>query len=314
MSGSGALVSRDLFGVLPRSLADMTAVAVALFDRDGTLLAGNRGFRLAAGDARRADAVLVNPTWDELRAAVPAPEGQPAYRGLLNLGFDDPHTLQGAVYRDGAGRVLLVAERRVVEMDALATRLRELTDSLAGHERRLLRLNRELRRREAELATLAVTDPLTKLPNRRQMDERLAEEVARSRRHDRPMCLAMADIDRFKRINDGHGHDVGDRVIVAVARCLAKGMRAVDRVGRYGGEEFLILLPDTPLADAASAMERLAAAVRDLRVPGSGEPVTASFGVAGLWADEDAAQLRRRADQALYAAKRDGRDRVAVAD
>jgi diguanylate cyclase (GGDEF)-like protein len=121
------------------------------------------------------------------------------------------------------------------------------------------------------------------------------------------MAVAVVDLDGFKAINDRHGHDVGDQVLVAAANALARSLRAEDVLGRLGGEEFLVLLPDTDDEAAAQASERLRAAVEHME---AAVPVTASVGFSVLGADEVADDLVRRADVALYAAKREGRNRV----
>jgi diguanylate cyclase (GGDEF)-like protein/PAS domain S-box-containing protein len=167
----------------------------------------------------------------------------------------------------------------------------------------------ETRRR---LAQSAVTDPLTGLANRRAFDERLAAEIARARRHGRPLALVMVDIDEFKRVNDTHGHQAGDRVLRAVADALAATTREGEIVARVGGEEFAWLLPDAAVGDAFRAAERARAGVAATTVEPVGA-VTVSAGVADLLAAGGAEDLVARADRALYAAKSSGRDRT-VAD
>jgi two-component system cell cycle response regulator len=150
-------------------------------------------------------------------------------------------------------------------------------------------------------------DPLTRLHNRRFTFSQLRALVSGARRHRRPLSVALVDVDGFKAVNDRLGHAAGDEVLVAVARALRGGVRAEDTVGRLGGEEFLVLLPDTDAAAAERAAERLRAAVAEAHAP---EPVTASVGWATLAPDEDPDDVVRRADHALYAAKAAGRDAV----
>ncbi|MCX2862498.1 GGDEF domain-containing protein [Paucibacter sp. PLA-PC-4] len=180
-----------------------------------------------------------------------------------------------------------------------------------------LRHELELQRREAELQRrLANTDVLTGIPNRRCFLERMTTELGRCRRSGRVLSLVMADIDRFKSINDSLGHAAGDVVIAAVAQALAAHQRAGDSVGRLGGEEFALLLPDTDLAAATLVAERLRAQVQALLIEWSGQPVpvTMSFGCSDSHGEGDDAlgALMHRADQALYEAKRGGRNRVAL--
>lgn len=165
------------------------------------------------------------------------------------------------------------------------------------------------RSRAAVLEAQATTDVLTGIANRRSLDDALDREIARSRRSERPLSLVVLDLDRFKQVNDVHGHEVGDRVLIAVVQQLRSIVREADLLGRWGGEEFLLLTPDTPHDQAIALAERCRAALRGSSIEPVGR-VTASFGVATLADDDDARSVMRRADLALYAAKREGRDRV----
>jgi len=150
-------------------------------------------------------------------------------------------------------------------------------------------------------------DPLTRVHNRRFLFTHLGALVSGARRHERPLSVAVIDIDDFKGVNDRHGHQAGDEVLVAVAGSLRACVRAEDAVGRLGGEEFLVVLPDTGPFAAARTAERLRLAVA---AAGGPVPVTASVGWATLAPGEDPDGLVRRADDALYEAKAAGRDRV----
>jgi len=161
-------------------------------------------------------------------------------------------------------------------------------------------------------------DVVTAVGNRRFFDACFAEEVERARRASDDFCLALADIDRFKRVNDRFGHLVGDRLLRLFANILVQNVRGQDKVARFGGEEFALMFPGARLVDAVSAVERIRAILesRQWSIEPSGErvgKVTASFGVAKLRANESADDLLRRVDQRLYEAKDQGRNRV-VAD
>ncbi len=153
-----------------------------------------------------------------------------------------------------------------------------------------------------ELERLARTDELTGLPNRRDWEERLPSELARSARAEQSLCVAMLDLDRFKDYNDKRGHQAGDRLLTDAAAAWLAVLRPYDVLARYGGEEFSLMLPDVESDDAVALIERLRAATPD------GEACSA--GVAEWDGQESAEDLVGRADAALYAAKRAGRDRV----
>lgn len=164
----------------------------------------------------------------------------------------------------------------------------------------------------------ALTDTLTGVYNRRHFTERLNEEVQRCVRYGRTLSLLMIDVDHFKEINDTLGHGEGDRVLVAMARLLKTLTREVDAVCRFGGDEFAVLMPETPAADATAKAEVLRKAVQDMEFPASGDGAlrrprpTISVGVAGWLAGQGGEQLLHDADQALYESKRQGRNRVSL--
>lgn len=160
---------------------------------------------------------------------------------------------------------------------------------------------------------LAARDGLTGLYNRRKISALLEKELYRFRRYGRPFSVILCDIDYFKRVNDTLGHDAGDRVLVSVAAALAGNIRSEDVIGRWGGEEFLILLPETGETKAAETAEKLRHQNVDSQAGKSDglAPVTISFGVAQGRTGLDLAHLLKHADQALYHAKSSGRNRVA---
>ncbi|MDO8699727.1 MAG: GGDEF domain-containing protein [Rhodoferax sp.] len=172
-------------------------------------------------------------------------------------------------------------------------------------------------RMQQNLRRQASRDALTGLPNRRAMEQRLQLEWDRSLRYGKPFVVICADVDHFKRINDQYGHAVGDQALIAVARALQATARDTDHVSRFGGEEFVILMPEAHTErDGVPLAERLRAAIADLTLTGpAGEAITltASFGVSGwLACDQDREHVLRRADNALYEAKDQGRDCVVL--
>ena len=157
----------------------------------------------------------------------------------------------------------------------------------------------------------AATDALTGLPNARSLRESLVRMVAQSARSNLPLSAVLCDLDHFKQINDVFGHEKGDQALAAASAALRSALRESDLAGRYGGEEFLILLPDTPLEGAVVLAEKLRNEVELVSVPGVDRAITASFGVASFPADTpDGDMLVRMADRALYSAKALGRNCV----
>jgi two-component system cell cycle response regulator len=170
-------------------------------------------------------------------------------------------------------------------------------------------LQQELVAQGARLEGLLREDALTGLLNRRAILTQLGGMVSGARRHGHPLSIAVLDLDHFKRINDTYGHKTGDEVLVAAVHAMGTHLRAEDQLGRLGGEEFLVLLPDTKVNDAELVAEKLRSEVAGAPAP---VPVTVSVGVA-TWDGETPEAFLQRADEALYAAKDAGRDRVMAA-
>lgn len=175
-------------------------------------------------------------------------------------------------------------------------------------------LRREIVRRkkvEHVLREQATTDTLTGLKNRRKTNDELRNELNRAKRLRTPFSVVMLDIDHFKQINDTHGHEAGDRVLVMVAETIQSRLRGLDTLGRWGGEEFLIVLPGTTVQGAAELSNICRELLAQERLEGIGT-ITASFGVAQFSPHETVRELLHRVDEALYCAKRNGRNRVEV--
>ena len=190
----------------------------------------------------------------------------------------------------------------VEEYDALL----EKVQGFAELSRRLIRAFR---------AAISDLDPLTGAHTRQVMMREVQREVQRSRRAGKPGSLALADIDRFKSINDTHGHAAGDRVLASVSSLLIDNLRPYDSVYRYGGEEFLICLPETGVNEAKRVLDRVREKIASAGImieSGLALEVTISFGISGMAPRQTVAKLMDRADQALYNAKENGRNRVEI--
>jgi diguanylate cyclase (GGDEF)-like protein len=176
-----------------------------------------------------------------------------------------------------------------------------------------LKLNEAtLRRARDDALIAAMTDPLTSLYNRRYIFRRLDDLLCTTQKMRIPLAVAMLDLDHFKRVNDVHGHAVGDGVLQHFAQQMRKHLRPLDAVGRIGGEEFLMLLPNADVTSALPVLERLRARLDDMQAPPP-LPYTFSAGVAAALPGDGVADVVRRADDALYAAKTGGRNQLVVA-
>lgn len=232
--------------------------------------------------------------------------------------------------RDGERDVPLPRPKRQDEVGVLARTFAEMVErareaqveleqrqrALESSRAELLRRNAELHQANEVLEQLAITDGLTRIHNHRFFQDQLTKEVKRADRTGAPLALLVVDLDDFKKLNDRHGHEVGDAVLQRVAEVLVEETRDHDLVARYGGEEFVVLAPDTDLAGATALAEKLRVSVAarpvEIEGPGEGIRVTVSIGVAAYAGDR--ARLFREADRALYDAKHAGKDCVVVAD
>ena len=234
-----------------------------------------------------------------LRETAPSAASTPSLTGLqlVSMPMELPmHRALEAFWRQLAGMAALV----VVLFLALNLMLRRLVvNPVDVHQRALRRL--------------ATQDSLTGATNRRGFMDRLLRAQSEAEVQAAPLSLVMVDLDHFKRINDEHGHGVGDAVLREVAHRMRRQIRRADLLGRLGGEEFAILLPDTDLVGARTQAEHLLAALRSQSFPTAGR-VTASLGVAQWNGREAASSWLHRADLALYEAKHLGRDRLVVAE
>lgn len=268
---------------------------LVVMDGRGRIVDANRAARQQLGLIPYADVPLA---LGKLWATGPTPKGAPPPR--LEL----PHTEAG---------------RRIYEVA-----LTPLGDGSSRRSALLLRdvtvqegMRRELEKANVELERLARTDALTGLANRRRFMEALETEVERSRRYGRPLSVVLLDLDRFKQVNDAHGHAAGDAVLKEAAQALRSVCRDVDLAARIGGEELALLLPETDTHGARTVAERVRERIEDAphRAP-SGDPfrVTASLGVATADGESPGGEaLLQEADEALYRAKEGGRNRVVAA-
>jgi diguanylate cyclase len=203
------------------------------------------------------------------------------------------HNLQEQIEREESQRELRALSQRIREMEAESTELRSRLD-IAQHN--------------------AARDPLTHLPNRLAFEERLAGEVARWKRHAMPLSMVIWDIDFFKKINDSYGHKSGDKALVAIAQLLSRHCRESDFVARFGGEEFVMLLPDTDALTAQNVANKLRETIHkaNFRVAGDKVSITLSCGISQIVEGDSHETIFERADKALYKAKQNGRNQCVV--
>ena len=235
---------------------------------------------------------------------------------LNNVEFIDRNGKQG--YLDMTVNAIMDDKKEVTGFLLFGENVteKELNKKLLEEIETRKKVEKELTRLNVELERLAKEDPLTRLANRRCFMEQFENEFRRARRYGSKLALMILDLDHFKKINDTHGHQAGDRVLVRFATEISAHIRSTDLAGRYGGEEFCMFLPEADLQQAQGVAEKLRSAVAVLDFEGeTAFTITCSIGVTVMHADDaDIAAVIRRADQALYEAKDSGRNRVVTRD
>lgn len=290
---SSIVASRQRADARARRFFDLSRDMLCTLDREGRCVEANAAWEVSLGfgpEEMRGKRLLdfTHPDdRDRARAAA-----------LKLFDGDDSGVLETRVQaKDGSWHWLRSSSTLAPDESLIYARSTDVTElkEIAAEREELL----------AEVENAARSDALTGLPNRRALDETLPREMARARRNESPLCLAIVDIDHFKSYNDGHGHLAGDEVLRACAIAWDSELRGEDTIVRFGGEEFLVLLPDCPLEQAGAIVERL----RGVTPQGQ----TCSAGLAQWDFAESLDALVARADAALYEAKESGRDRLVAA-
>lgn len=298
------------------SFLESTSLLVALLEKDGELLSWNPAFdsiRKMLPAKKYLKDFLASSSADTFEALfMQAKRERARTQGNLEFANSDRMVSSACLFVPLPGeRILFIAE------PGTTNNLEAVSAELQTTKQRLQRKETELKAVIAQANEVSHTDALTFLPNRRQIIGDLQREVIFTQQYGTPFAISLLDIDHFKNINDTYGHTVGDEVLRKLADELRQHIRHPDTIGRYGGEEFLVILPHSTVIAATEQAERLCRYVRSLVIP-AGEhniSLTISIGVAQFKMHrEDWQTFLNRADKALYQAKNNGRDQWAVAE
>ncbi len=306
---------------IPRLIRDLTAVIAIIFDQQGFVHDVNKGFlNLVAQNSHPRQSwnirkLFLSPEFIELSKLSSSHISQPVYQGIMNIGQENQafHSVTGSIYKH-ENKLLLIAEYDIQDLEQLNATVIELNDELTQIQRDLINANRKLKRNEAKITRLMLTDQLTGIANRRHFDQQIKDELERHLRYQQPLSLVLADIDFFKQVNDTYGHAAGDEVICAFAETLNKNKRESDFVARIGGEEFIILFPHSNIAQAYAVTERIRTQFFERKYKKINRHISASFGISCLTDNDTSDSLLKRADRGLYQAKASGKNKVLVAD
>lgn len=310
-------VERTLLGALTeterrfRLISDHSPVLIWVSDTNGARGFFNRAWEVFLG-------VGLDTLADERWVDYIHPKDRPAYLELLCKQADQPNPVEVEYrLRNRSGNYHWFLEKILPRIDsngvflgliASATDISSIKQAEALLTHANEELEKEVAQRTAQLEKLMLTDPLTGVGNRRFLTKSLDEEVQRAQRYERPLCVIFLDLDHFKRINDTYGHAVGDIVLTRVSQRLGACLRACDKLGRFGGEEFVALLPEASLVEAGRVAERMRIDVAQLEIPEIQGSVTVSAGLAECMPGEAVDTLLQRSDDAMYQAKAAGRN------
>jgi diguanylate cyclase (GGDEF)-like protein len=308
-------------GPLGQWLMESEAIFVLLLAPDGSIHARNRAAERifssldpATNPGQKIWDYLVSSDAGHLRQRLSDSGDLHDGSFLLNLtdGEQSPITWEAGLIHCG-GSILLLGTQEHQQDSHFHTEIIKLTNDLSTMMREAARKNRELQEANATIERLARIDSLTGLVNRRTLDATLQREAARAERRGEWLSVIAADLDNFKFINDQCGHKAGDQVLMNAATVFGFQMRSYDLAARYGGDEFLLLLPGTSTDAAISVAERIRGNIAQIEVPTAARQITVSLGVASWSQGDTTDSLLARADAALYAAKRSGGNRVEAA-
>ena len=308
---------------IPLLLRSVTSVVVAVIDDQGFVLDANDGFDYIASNIKNFPRkkseqnvrdLFLNPTFNQLLTTKPDNNKAIIYKGIINLGVGSgiASSIKGAILRD-FNKLVVFGSYDISELEQLNIAVTQLNEELAVIQRDLMKANRKLQQKEKEITKLMLTDPLSGIANRRHFDTVFSQEYERNKRYfkaEKSFCLVSADIDHFKLVNDTWGHDVGDIIIRCFAQTMQQHKRSSDFVARVGGEEFMIILPETSLDNGYLVINRIREVFKSMVYEGVDKQITASFGVAQFSEDDTPEQLIKKTDIALYQAKDTGRDKV----
>lgn len=294
------------------SLRTFNSISFAMIRDDGVLLDASAGFlKLLPETQRNLGATnvarfLLQPTFEQLKRSAHDP-----IVGVFTVGSVSGHTasISGTFYRDAAQWILL-GEVDIEELSNINAQLSGLNFELAETQRDLSKSIIELDKLKQDAVNESLADPLTGLGNRRSFDQSIKKEIARASRGNGALSLVMCDLDFFKQVNDTYGHDVGDAVLRSFAKLIASTIRSFDIAARFGGEEFMILMPGADMSQAMAIAERIRSALERSNLDIPAKRITASFGVATLSSSDSPDSLLKKADLAMYRAKATGRNRV----
>lgn len=293
-------------------LEELTNSGIVLIDKSGSILDCNNGFLEIIG-------LKEKPLRHDIKSFLSInskdfmfPEDSSVKINLLFINSSEVEMLlRGHIFPLNE-YYLMIFEHHRLTYNELIKKMSKLNDEIVDITRELEKKNIQLKEALNTVRRIMNTDHLTGIINRRAFEKILKREISLALRHKLPLSFVMIDIDYFKKINDTYGHEAGDHVLKTFAKKLKKLIRQEDILGRFGGEEFALLLPYTNIENAFQAVERIRQRIERVKIKGIKGNITASFGITEILPTDDDKSLVKRADDALYEAKAKGRNRCEI--
>jgi len=304
--------------LIPPFLQELTSVSIAQLDYSGNVIQANEGFTFLIGsdalsiEKTNAKNKFINPKFDNFKT-ITSTKTTLLYQGLMTVGSvqEQTRSVQGKVYQIHQS-LWFIAEYDYHDLEKLTSTVIELNNELTQIQRELIETNFTLKLKEKEITELMLSDSLTGLPNRRHFESEFERECERSYRVNSTFCMAICDIDHFKRINDNYGHNIGDEILKLISNSIKNSIRTTDFLARWGGEEFVILFTNCKSEFAYQLAERVRKKIETISIEYLRQQVTISIGLTELKQDQSLQEIFNQADKALFQAKNNDRNCVKI--
>lgn len=291
---------------------NLSNLGVVIIDKKGKIIDCNEGFCKILGVEKKLIGFNIKDLLSKTSQEPILSKKSLTKLNLLFIGKDNVKILLNSFIFPISGYYLLIFEQHRLTYSELITKMSKLNDEIVNMTRELEKKNAQLKEALTTIKKIMNKDYLTGILNRKGFESMLKREISFALRHKLPLSVVMIDIDYFKEINDTYGHETGDKVLKIFAKTLKKSIRQEDILGRLGGEEFVIAFPNTNIEQALSAAERIRQKIEKMKIKAINGNITASFGITELLSTDDERSILKRADDALYEAKRHGRNRCEV--
>lgn len=297
---------------------ELSKYVIVYFDKNYNILDFNKAFSKCFSlqssqlKTKKISDLVAKPSLDQLDLSIESDKDYLRKNVYFKKAFvnDKIHNVYNSYFFKTNDYYCMIGNINSLDKSIVINQIAKLTNQLTNESRELKRANNKLKKANEKIEHLLRIDELTKISNRRHFMEYYKKMIAKAKRYDSKLALIMCDVDDFKEINDNYGHDIGDKVLIALGKVLKKETREEDISARIGGEEFIILLNNISLENSKKYAERIRKKVSEINIEKVSRDITISLGIACLKSDDTKESFLKRADQAMYKAKNNGKNRV----